>query len=250
MNLWSSLLLDPVTINLSVGTAAFGNPNIIGATSSSRSFVSYANVRDALSADRTSNDDISSSGSLSRGAATPLLINYTSDNPSGAGSFTPYLDNDNGANNTSLLVNTANLKALGISFTPPRFDGAITFNSAFSFDYDQSDGIGGGQIDFVGVAVHEIGHALGFVSGVDNLDTSNGQFGDDQFRANTLDLFRFSDASVAQGVGVFDLSAGLSGTRRYFSVDGGASAIANFSVGAQRGARPAFGRDANRPARL
>jgi uncharacterized protein (TIGR03437 family) len=46
--------------------------------------------------------------------------------------------------------------------TPP----SIGFNSAFDFDFDPSDGIDAGKIDFEGAAVHEIGHAIGFGSNV------------------------------------------------------------------------------------
>ncbi len=42
----------------------------------------------------------------------------------------------------------------------------IGFNSAFAFDLDPSDGVTASQIDFDGTAVHEMGHALGFLSSV------------------------------------------------------------------------------------
>lgn len=42
----------------------------------------------------------------------------------------------------------------------------IGFNSAFTFDLNPADGISAGKTDFQGVAIHEIGHALGFVSSV------------------------------------------------------------------------------------
>ncbi|MBK7264236.1 MAG: hypothetical protein IPI03_21390 [Rubrivivax sp.] len=48
-------------------------------------------------------------------------------------------------------------------------DAFVQFNSNYAFDHDRSNGIGSGQFDFVGIAAHEIGHALGFVSGVDVL---------------------------------------------------------------------------------
>ncbi|HET9530925.1 MAG TPA: NF038122 family metalloprotease [Blastocatellia bacterium] len=47
------------------------------------------------------------------------------------------------------------------SFGPPP---AIGFNSAFSYDFDPSDGIDSDKIDFDAVATHELGHVLGFIS--------------------------------------------------------------------------------------
>lgn len=59
-------------------------------------------------------------------------------------------------------------------------DGTIVFNTDFTFDLDNSDGITPGAIDVESVMLHEIGHTMGFVSGVDS-----------QFIRTTLDLFRF-----------------------------------------------------------
>ena len=50
----------------------------------------------------------------------------------------------------------------------------------------------------MGLAAHEIGHALGFMSGVDILDgnSSAGSYADSQFTyVNPLDLFRYSTHS-------------------------------------------------------
>jgi hypothetical protein len=41
---------------------------------------------------------------------------------------------------------------------------AISFNSAFDFDFDPRDGVDAGKVDFEGIALHQIGHLLGFVS--------------------------------------------------------------------------------------
>jgi hypothetical protein len=40
----------------------------------------------------------------------------------------------------------------------------ISFNKAFSFDFNPDNGINSTSLDFVGTATHEIGHALGFIS--------------------------------------------------------------------------------------
>jgi len=46
-------------------------------------------------------------------------------------------------------------------FGPPP---AVGFNSAFPYDFDPSDGIDAGKVDFDAVATHELGHVLGFSS--------------------------------------------------------------------------------------
>jgi hypothetical protein len=67
---------------------------------------------------------------------------------------------------------------------------SMTFSSNFTFDYDRSNGIAGGLIDFVGVAIHEIGHGLGFVSAVDDVDFLQGHAGSRVIFPTPLDLFR------------------------------------------------------------
>lgn len=67
------------------------------------------------------------------------------------------------------------------------------------FDNDSSDGIIGDRSDTTGVVVHEIGHALGFVSAVDDVDVA---LQDRQLPRNismtTLDLFRLGKGAGAE----------------------------------------------------
>ncbi len=97
--------------------------------------------------------------------------------------------NTAGAPNPLPSGTTPNLQALGIlnangnllSPVP-----SIGFNSNFAFDLDPTNGISPGQTDFDAVAVHEIGHALGFVSVIG----SNTNF------LRTWDFFRFRPGAV------------------------------------------------------
>jgi hypothetical protein len=41
---------------------------------------------------------------------------------------------------------------------------AVGFNSLFAYDFDPSDGIDAGKVDFDAVVAHELGHVLGFIS--------------------------------------------------------------------------------------
>jgi PEP-CTERM motif len=239
--LWSAQFSDNVTVKLTVGTSALGSSILAQAGSRSVAY-SYTDVRNALAADASSLSDITAVANLPTGTSVGMLINRTSDNPNGFGSATPYVDST-GANNSTLSINAANARALGLGFATggvdlgggsncSNCDALIEFSTAFDWDYDRSDGIGAGAFDFVGIAAHEIGHALGFVSGVDVLDFNNppngGPFLADEFTfLNSLDLFRFSAQSKAAGV--IDWTA--DNRDKYFSIDGGASAGPLFSTG-------------------
>ena len=156
--------------------------------------------------------------------------------------YAPVLDAGMSLNNMSMDIPTSNAKALGLM--PPHAggpgaDGTITFGSA-PFDFDPTDGITPGTYDFVGVALHEIAHNMGFISGVDTMTTllPPGGFGpggdpDPLVIATALDLFRYSTDSVAAGPFVPDISLPVPGFSpvRYFSIDGGASIIDLFSTG-------------------
>jgi hypothetical protein len=82
--------------------------------------------------------------------------------------------------------------------------------------------------------LHEFATALGFMSGVDSVDlwTRFGMSTDNMAILSTLDLFRYSSASLAYGPDVIDAAVG--GTP-YFSVDGGATNEACFSTGSTFG---------------
>jgi hypothetical protein len=234
---WSNALLDNVTLNMTVGTAALG-AGILAETESSSVNYSYSTFRSALNTDRTSANDNAAVASLGAGSSFSMLINGTTDNPNGSGSATPYLDSA-GANNQTINLTTANAKALGLASGTGRVgacaatcDASIVFGDTFPFDFNPLDGISAGVYDFVGIAAHEIGHALGFVSGVDVLDGNFGLFRADQFTfVSALDLFRYSNTSAAQGA--IDFSADA--RDKFFSLDGGATALARFSTGEARG---------------
>lgn len=234
---WSNLFTDPVTLDLTVGVDALGS-GILASAGSRRVTYSYSTFYSALGADRTSADDFQAYGTLSSASSFGLLINRTSDNPNGSGSATPYVDGA-GANNQTINISASNAKAAGLNAGTGTLancigncDAIIRFGNSFNWDYDASNGIASNAYDFVGIAAHEIGHALGFISGVDVLDGNsppvNGPFSADQFTfVSALDLFRYSALSVASGV--IDFTADT--RSKYFSIDGGATVGAQFSTG-------------------
>jgi hypothetical protein len=232
-NIWSSYIGDAITINLDIrfdGNDISGSPlggTILGSAGSTTQGLSYTAVRAALVAKATTADDAVAVANLPAGPALSFLTND-------ATTGNVVTDNNGTSNNTILNVNTANAKALGLrSANNSATDAGIAFNSSFSWDFDQSDGVGAGLQDFVGVTVHEIGHALGFVSGVDDVDVVSNPDGPsapidlDTFRVVTVwDLYRYSAA------GQLDYAYGGA---PYFSIDGGTTSLGTFSTGAFNG---------------
>lgn len=215
---WSSKFNDNIVINLEIGMASLGGSTLGGADLQLVSGA-YSSFRAAVLADSTSQDDSLFASNLPTGSSFSVYINRTSNSPNGPSSATPYLDNDGDANNTTVLLARANAKALGlIAANNSAVDARIRFNSDFTFDYDRTDGIASNAFDFVGIAIHEIGHAMGFFSGVDRLDTNAGLRDDQYDDVTPLDFTRFSADSRTAGANI-DWTA--DGRSKYFSVDGG-----------------------------
>lgn len=231
---WMNRLTDDVTVSLDIGFQSLGS-QIIGQTNSNTAVFMYSDFTAALTSDATSSYDNTAVGSLTcedQGAGSCARSFLETE-----GGF-DVLDNDGTPDNFAMSVTQANAKALGLSTDSwgnafNDSDGSVNFSSDFNFDFDSSDGIDSGKMDFLGVAIHEIGHALGFVSGVDTYDfhDNSGQGGadlDHHAVFNSLDLFRYSEESYALGEGVLDFRPGADS---YFSLDGGATNLGGMSEG-------------------
>lgn len=167
---WEALISDPIVVTIDADFADLGNPAIIGQASSVLLQGPFDLVRDAVVADADPDDDVV--------AAMPTAAQFSASLPPGF------------ALSGFLLGTKANLKALGFAGLDESFgvsDATITFNETFAFDLDGSDGVDPGTIDLETVAVHEIGHALGFFSIVDGIDGAVGG----EVTPSTLDLYRF-----------------------------------------------------------
>ena len=224
---WSSKLTDNITVYVSVAFADLGS-GVLGSTRSALAAVDYSSLRSNLLSDRKSATDMAAVASLPNTSSLSFLATQSD--------LTTRLDNDGSTNNRFFALTTANAKAIGQS-TPTDAgspDARISFANAFasSFAYSRVAGqVPSDKLDFITVAEHEIGHALGFISGVDTVDycvDHASQCGsmEDQALYSALDLFRYS------ATGTRDLTLG---GLPYFSLDGGATHIQPFSTGVVHG---------------
>lgn len=190
-----SLIADPITVNLKVGwgeengsTTAIGN-NVATGGPINGVYLSYAALKSDLTA------AYANSGSATDATA---LSHLPQSDPTGGHTF---------------FVGSALERAWGlISANNSEIDGAVGFNSSDTFAFDPNNRAVPGAIDLIGVAEHELTHAMGRVVYL-------GQ----QNYYSPLDLFRYSSP------GVLELTPG---TGAYFSIDGGATNLNNFDVSA------------------
>lgn len=229
---WQSKLTDNVTVYVSVAFADLGS-GTLGSTTWAPYSLAYGDLRSRMTADAKSATDATAVGHLQTGPALSFIATQPN--------LTTRLDNDGSLNNTELKLTSANAKALGLA-TPTDAsspDAVIRFASNFasSFAFARTNGqVPADKIDFITVAEHEIGHALGFVSGVDSIDfcldhaaqcgTTNGF--ENEVSYSALDLFRYSAPNT------LNLAVG-GNPKPYFSVDGGATSVLSFSTGQYHG---------------
>lgn len=247
--LWASHLTDNVTVNIYVeptNTLPVGVAG--GALMGVEADLAYSTWRTKLAADRTS--------------ATDQTIHQNL--PGNTSSFTAWVNDIDATGMTSnkseqssntLNLSRANAKALEITNGQgAALDGYILMNNQLSdlgldWNYSLDGNLPANSVDFLSVAVHEIGHVLGFYSGVDasgwqitpidgfysdddddDDDGGNGGGGERDPRgplqnATGLDMLRFSNEDK------IDLVVGGS---PFFSIDGGTTKRADFATGVDR----------------
>jgi len=247
---WGHLFTNTATINLGVAFGSFGDPRIIGATGSAKQDILTASWEAGVNATK-SNSNIDHNivlPTLNAGFFAPMITQGT--DASGGNDTNSQVFTNASYAGAVLYENTAVVKAIGGTATyaasnPLHLDGSVQFSSDFAFDFDPTDGIAAGHMDFLGVAIHEIGHALGFTSGVDFFDYYGAPDGpgyslgydlNDTSIFTALDMFRYSNDPHGVGPGGPQLDETV-GTDSYFSIDGGLTALYgnHFSTGAYNG---------------
>ncbi len=127
-----------------------------------------------------------------------------------------------------ISITKANAKALRIENIDifGNRDGSIEFNSGFRFDFDLSDGLDPSLTDFMSVVIHEIGHMLGFISDLDDLD-----IGILTFTPTILDFYRFKSENDVERETRFSIKPHFFIKKNYVNV----TISAKFSTGYYNG---------------
>ncbi|MEM6452472.1 MAG: NF038122 family metalloprotease, partial [Cyanobacteria bacterium P01_D01_bin.105] len=223
--IWSSYLTDDITVNLHIASSSSlgEDGQAVGGAIPIFHEQHYGIYQQYAEADATSEVDADAVAHLQEGNTADFLV-----------------DGQVVDGNTNILLTSAQAKALGMDdaltlenggtwtrdlVDANALDGYILVSNAFewNYDYTRSGDAPEGTLDFMSMALHEIGHQLGFVSGLDGaLDLTQLYSGETQAEGFTiLDLFRHSDESGAidnPDGAVSDLTRGQNS---YFSVDGG-----------------------------
>ncbi|TDP72407.1 NF038122 family metalloprotease [Roseateles toxinivorans] len=263
-NYWNKTITNDVTVNIKIGFADLG-ANVLAQAGSSSSEVLVKDVYGALhaNASKSALDTIAVGGlkSLNADGGLFMRVNGYVDAANKIGVDTTIgsrMTSGNDAINHVLDVNTSVQKALGLANPAgPKYDATITFSSSFGFDYNPTNGTNAGTYDFTAVAIHELGHSLGFVSGADTFDyfgrgsgpgadlLESGVFGpkrlDDFAIGSVLDLFRYGASPVTPD-GHLQLQWGAN-KAAFFSIDGvtpfnfgsADQSVASFSTGSFNG---------------
>ena len=197
-SIWSSYLTNDVVVNLHIGMTDNLSSGRLGGATPGIKKTNYDKYIEGLRKDGTADTSLMSTSA--RGSNQYSVITQ---------------DGRVKNNYYELNLTTANNKALGndISAYDSNLDGFIQLDNSTNWSYGYASiGNSNNQYDFTSVVLHEIGHTLGFISGVDRLSTLDLPTG--------LDMFRYSEESAANGA--IDLRAGET---TYFSTDGGQSAF-------------------------
>ncbi|NEO70696.1 NF038122 family metalloprotease, partial [Moorena sp. SIO3H5] len=221
--IWSYYLTDNVTVKIHVDMTDALPSNILGgALPGLQKNKNYKTFKQKLKSDRTSADDYIAYDSLQQ-------HNYSDGNTR----YHAVFESGNSWYNKNISLTNANAKAINYHSNNSLIDGYIVMNDTFnwSYDYLRNASTPSNAIDFLSVGIHEIGHILGYVSGVDSTILADNDASYDMnlerlFRTTALDMYRYTDWSADRDQ--IDLAYGIDA---FFSIDGGDTALAYFSEG-------------------
>ena len=228
--IWSSYVKDDFTANIYVETTNSLPKNVIGgALPAIKSGEQYQTYRKYLEGDAilTADDDIA--------------INSLEARSDKYDKFPAMYNGKVIKDMNRLNITRANAKAIDLLSNDNDLDGYILMSDLSDAPVDWNynflgNSVPGGSLDYLSVALHEVGHVMGFVSGVDNPGwlsiMTEHEANDELIKRDTikffnpLDLYRYSEESAEEKA--VDISIG---GNPFFSIDGGNTELGNFATG-------------------
>ena len=240
--IWATYLTDDITVSLHIGSSdrLGADGNAVGGAVPMFYSQNYGVYQTYAEADATTSE-----------AGEPATVDEQALASLQTGNTVDFvIDGEIVDGNSEILLTSAQAKALGMDNAialenttlwdrdladTEGLDGYIIIGNQheWSYDYTREGEAPEGTLDFLSMAMHEIGHTLGFFSGIDgSLDTIDLHSGETQVEEfSVLDLYRHSlnASSVENPDGAMsDLTIG---ENAYFSIDGGITSLANFATG-------------------
>lgn len=185
-----ALILDPITMTIDIGYGEDAGGSIGSSLATGApvgEYLPYSEVVTDLTKAATSVDDLSAVAALPKS------------NPWGS---------------ANIFVSYAQMAAWG-DISPSAggaVSGSVGFSSTYAFDYSTTSRAAPGAYDFVGIAEHEITHALGRFSSDDANPAGS---------YTVLDLFKYTGAGAL---------AATPSQQAYFSPDGGVTKLLSFDT--------------------
>ncbi|MEL6603414.1 MAG: NF038122 family metalloprotease, partial [Cyanobacteria bacterium J06614_10] len=173
--IWSSVLKDDIEVNLHIGaTNGLDNEKAVGGAVPILHKQNYGVFQEYYQQDAT----------LSAEGESPSADEQAIESMQSGNTVALSIDGEVVDGNSTILLTSAQAKALGMDeaitldngttwdrglVSANGLDGYIVVNNSFDWNYDftRASEATEGSLDFLSMALHEIGHNLGFVSGLD-----------------------------------------------------------------------------------